>query len=154
MTVERLILLADSDIEVARRLARVARSEGFEVITAKKGLEVIPMAVTSQPSLIVLDVVFPDADGRDLLKEIRLDPRVADIPVLMWSERDYESDRLIALELGAQDYLRKSPPALLLPRIARILNNKPRVAAANPEGAAVPSRGGDDPRCGLIERRP
>lgn len=124
MTVDRLILVADADAEVVRRVADLARGEGYEVINTQQGLNVVPMAVTSQPALIVLDVAFPDADGRDLLRELRQDPRVADIPVLVWSERDYESDRLIALELGAVDYLPKGAPSLLLPRIARILQRK------------------------------
>src|SRR5205814_1697115 len=93
-----LILVADGDTKLLKRVSDLARSEGYDVIVSPRGKDVIQLAVTRRPQLIVLDVEFPDVDGRDLLQAIKRDPRIAAIPVLMWSGRDYDSDRRIALE--------------------------------------------------------
>src|SRR4051794_18116986 len=105
MSGTRLILVADADQALLKKVTGLAKSEGYEVVTTSVGREVIPLALRLRPALIVLDVALPDADGRDLLREIRRDARLTDMLVLMWSERDYDSDRRIALELGADDYL-------------------------------------------------
>jgi CheY-like chemotaxis protein len=115
------ILLADDDVVLQRSIRRVAEAAGYEVIIAATGREVISVAADSQPDLIVLDIRFPDADGRDLLKVLKLDPATESIPVLMWSASSYDSDRRIALALGAEDYVEKGLPTRLLPKIARIL---------------------------------
>lgn len=121
-----LILVADSDTKLLKRVSVLARSEGYETIVSPLGKDVIQLAVTRKPLLIVLDVEFPDMDGRDLLQAIKRDPRIAAIPVLMWSRRDYDSDRRIALELGAADYVPKSDTLMLMPKIARMLLNAKR----------------------------
>jgi CheY-like chemotaxis protein len=70
----------------------------------------------------VLDIGFPDADGRDLLAKLKADPRTADIPVLVWSaQRDLESERRVALSLGAEDYVEKTDAHLLMRKIERLL---------------------------------
>jgi DNA-binding response OmpR family regulator len=116
-----LILVADSDTTLLQRVTSLARHEGYEIVTTAVGSSVVELALRHHPELIVLDVTFPDADGRDLLQKIKRDPRLLEIPVLMWSERDYDSDRRIALELGAADYLPKSDSVMLMPKIARVL---------------------------------
>jgi DNA-binding response OmpR family regulator len=121
-----LILVADSDTKLLKRVIGLARSEGYEIIVTSVGRDVIRLAALNKPKLIVLDVEFPDADGRDLLQALKRDFRVAEIPVLMWSGRDYDSDRRIALELGAADYLPKSDSVMLMPKIARVLLNAKR----------------------------
>ena len=115
------ILLADDDVVLQRSVTRVAEAAGYEVITAMTGHEVISIAADTQPDLVVLDIRFPDADGRDLLQVLKRDPRTESIPVLMWSASSYDSDRRIALALGAEDYVEKGTPATLLPKIARVL---------------------------------
>lgn len=80
------------------------------------------MTLELKPDLLVLDLGFPDADGRDLLSKLKADPRTADIPVLVWSgERDLEKERRIALSLGAEDYVEKTDAQLLLRKIERLL---------------------------------
>jgi DNA-binding response OmpR family regulator len=127
-----LILVADSDAKLLARVTDLARSEGYDVIGSTLGNDVIQLAVTRKPELIVLDVEFPDVDGRDLLRAIKRDARVAAIPVLMWSGRDYDSDRRIALELGAADYVPKSDTLMLMPKIARVLLNAKRESEVAP----------------------
>ena len=129
------ILVADSDVKLLKRVSDLARSEGYDVIVTSVGSDVIQLAVAREPELIVLDVEFPDIDGRDLLQAIKRDARVAAIPVLMWSGRDYDSDRRIALELGAADYVPKSDTLMLMPKIARLLLNAKRESEIAPHSA-------------------
>ncbi len=121
MAEKRLILVADADQGLLKKVVSLALSEGYAVVSTASGRDVIPLALQHHPELIVLDVAFPDADGRDLLREIKRDARLTEVPVLMWSERDYDSDRRIALELGAADYLPKSDSIMLMPKIARVM---------------------------------
>lgn len=121
MSGTHLILVADADTTLLKRVTSLAKSEGYQVVTTASGARVVDLAIHHHPELIVLDVAFPDADGRDLLQQLKRDARLTDIPVLMWSERDYDSDRRIALELGAADYLPKSDSIMLMPKVARVL---------------------------------
>lgn len=116
------ILLADDDPAVQRAVQRVASEYGHIVLQVSKGAEVLAMTLEQKPDLLVLDLGFPDADGRDLLSKLKADPRTKDIPVLVWSaERDLEKERRIALSLGAEDYVEKTDAQLLLRKIERLL---------------------------------
>jgi DNA-binding response OmpR family regulator len=95
---------------------------GHEVVQTSLGGDVLSLAIEHQPHLIVLDLAFPDIDGRDVLSRLKADERTAEIPVLVWSGRaDAESDRRIALDLGAEDYVEKIDASALLRKIERIL---------------------------------
>ena len=123
MTEGRQILLADDDEQVQRAVTRVAEKLGYNVIHVTIGSDVVSRAIETKPELIVLDVTFPDADGRDILSALKADPRTSEIAVLVWSgdARDPESDRKIALGLGAEDYVEKTDAQTLLRKIKRIL---------------------------------
>jgi|GEM_PF-546983 two-component system KDP operon response regulator KdpE len=116
------ILLADDDPTVQRAVQRVATEFGHEVLQVRTGMAVLSIALQQKPDLIVLDIGFPDADGRDLLAQLKADARTAQIPVLVWSARhDHESERRIALSLGAEDYVEKTDAQLLMRKIERLL---------------------------------
>ncbi len=116
------ILLADDDPTVQRAALRVATEFGHEVVQVRTGRAVLSIARQQRPDLIVLDIGFPDADGRDLLAQLKADARTAHIPVLVWSARhDHESERRIALSLGAEDYVEKTDAQLLMRKIERLL---------------------------------
>lgn len=115
------ILLGDDDVVLQRAVTRIAGTRGYEVFSARTGLEVLTMAAALRPELIVLDIMFPDADGRDLLRQLKDSPLTAQIPVLVWSATDNDSNRRIALTLGAEDFVEKGTALALLPRIARTL---------------------------------
>ncbi len=115
------ILLGDDDVVLQRAVTRIAATRGYEVISASTGSEVLTMASALQPELIVLDISFPDADGRDLLRKLKEAPLTSQIPVLVWSATENDSNRRIALNLGAEDFVEKGTALALLPRIARIL---------------------------------
>lgn len=117
----RRILLADDSELAQRSTSRLAAQFGYEIVEARNGSEVLSVAIEQRPALIVLDVQFPDADGRDILVKLKADPRTASIPVVVWSGRDAESDRKIALNLGAEDYIEKTDAQTLFAKIRRVL---------------------------------
>jgi two-component system, OmpR family, KDP operon response regulator KdpE len=121
MTAGRRILFADDDPGVQRALKRLAEQHGFELVPVLAGSNVYQTALEQRPDLIVLDIHFPDADGRDVLSRLKSDERTSRIPVVVWSGRDPQSDRRIALDLGAEDYVEKRDPSTLMPKIERVL---------------------------------
>lgn len=99
-----------------------ASRRGHQVHSVTYGQEVTRAAQTDQPDIVILDLDFPDADGRDLLRQLKADPKTAQIPVIVWSGRaGHPSDSRISLELGAEDYVEKSDPLLLVRKIERVL---------------------------------
>ena len=114
--------MADDNEELQGLLKRVLEREGYMVSQVFTGFEMTRELFSNPlPDLVVLDIALPDSDGRDLLASLKKDPKTAAIPVVVWSGRDAESDRRIALDLGAEDYVEKGPPSRLVPRIERIL---------------------------------
>jgi two-component system response regulator CpxR len=127
------ILVIDDDAELASLLGEFLRREGFEVAFAHDGEKGLAAALTPPPrDLIVLDVMLPGMDGFSVLRKLREKSRV---PVLMLTARGEDVDRIIGLELGADDYLPKPfNPRELAARIRAIL----RRAAAKPATGAAP----------------
>ena len=116
------ILVADDNAVIHAVVKDAAEARGYQVISVTTGVGAIVTAITARPDLIVLDIQFPDADGRDVLARLKADPRTAHIPVVVWSGRQgHDSDRRISLELGAEDYVEKSEAELLVRKIERVL---------------------------------
>ncbi|HEY0462734.1 MAG TPA: response regulator [Polyangiaceae bacterium] len=119
---QRRILLADDNLSIQKVVKRVAEKYGHELIEVTEGSAVLALAASAQPDVIVLDIEFPDADGRDLLAKLKADPRTSSIPVIVWSGRKgNDSDSRIALELGAEDYVEKNDAQLLVRKLERVL---------------------------------
>jgi two-component system response regulator RegX3 len=125
---KRQILLIEDEMAIAEPLSATLREEGFEPViagTASAGLEAFR---SSRPDVVLLDVVLPDGDGRDVLREIRA---VSRVPVVMLTVRNEELDKVVGLELGADDYVTKPfGAAELIARIRAVL----RRSAAQPSG--------------------
>lgn len=118
----RRILLADDDDALQNLVRRAFQKYGHELIEVTEAASVLTVAASSRPDVIVLDVEFPGADGRDLLALLKADPRTTSIPVIVWSgRRSNDSNSRIALELGAEDYVEKNDPDLLLRKLERVL---------------------------------
>jgi DNA-binding response OmpR family regulator len=115
------ILVVDDDELIQELVKIVLEGEGYFVMQALDGGGMRKQLQVAKPDLIVLDVLLPDADGRELLAELKRDPKTAAIPVLLWSGRYRDSDREIALELGAEDFFEKGPATELETKIERIL---------------------------------
>ena len=115
------ILVAEDNEKLQELVKRALEREGYRVAQAFNGAQLGREVLQTRPDLIVLDVKLPDADGRDLLSMLKRDPTTAEIPVVVWSGRDPGSDRQIALDLGAEDYVEKGAPSELVSKIERIL---------------------------------
>jgi DNA-binding response OmpR family regulator len=116
------ILVVDDEPEAVELLDFNLRQAGYAVTTAGDGAEALKKARTQSPDMIVLDVMLPEMDGFEICKSLRLDSATAKIPIIMLTAKAAEIDRVLGLELGADDYLTKpfSPRELLL-RIKKIL---------------------------------
>jgi len=122
------ILVVDDDQELCELLAEFLEPEGFKVESVRTGGDGLEKALEGGYSLIVLDVMLPGMSGFDVLRELR---RQTDTPVLMLTAKGEEVDRIVGLEMGADDYLPKPfNPRELLARIRAIM----RRAAQRREG--------------------
>ncbi len=116
------ILIIEDDTDIRQLLHFNLQAEGFSVLEAANGKDGLEMARRHKPSLILLDVMLPLLDGFGVCKELGRDPVMSAIPILMLTARGEEVDRIVGLELGADDYVVKpfSMRELLL-RIRAIL---------------------------------
>ena len=126
------LLLIDDDARLAAMVADYLRNAGFEVThapTLAAGRE--QLAQTSFDAL-VLDLMLPDGDGLDLTRELRASPRTRSLPLLMLTARGEPLDRIVGLELGADDYLGKPfEPRELLARLKALLRRVAPAAGAD-----------------------
>lgn len=116
------ILVVDDEPEAVELVEFNLKQAGFDVTTAADGDEALKKAKAQLPALVVLDVMLPEVDGLEVCKILRRDPATAKIPILMLTAKAAEIDRVLGLELGADDYVTKpfSPRELVL-RVKKIL---------------------------------
>jgi len=121
-TVREKILVVDDEPEAVELVEFNLKQAGFTVVAAADGSEALKKARALLPSLIVLDLMLPEVDGLEVCKMLRRDPATAEIPIVMLTAKAAEIDRVLGLELGADDYLTKpfSPRELVL-RVKNIL---------------------------------
>lgn len=113
------ILLVDDDVAFARMLADYLQHEGFEVLTLHDGKEVLEEVMSGRHLIVILDIMMPRMDGMVLLRHVRA---VSEIPVLMLTAKGDDADRIMGLELGADDYVPKPcTPRELTARLRAIL---------------------------------
>ncbi len=102
------ILVAEDDPSVAKLYGAYAKNRGHEVLVARDGAETLVTAATELPDLILLDIAMPKLDGRDVLKQLKANPKTAKIPILVVSALGADQNlRDLLLELGAWDVLEK-----------------------------------------------
>jgi DNA-binding response OmpR family regulator len=121
--VKQKILVVDDEPEAVELVEFNLRGAGFEVSTAGDGAEALNKARRIQPSLVILDVMMPEIDGMEVCKLLRRDPATSGIPIIMLTAKASEVDRVLGLELGADDYVVKpfSPRELVL-RVKKLLD--------------------------------
>jgi DNA-binding response OmpR family regulator len=116
------ILVVDDEPEAVELVEFNLKQAGFDVAVAADGAEALKKARGLMPSLIVLDLMLPEVDGLEVCKMLRRDSATAKVPIIMLTAKAAEIDRILGLELGADDYITKpfSPRELVL-RVKRIL---------------------------------
>ena len=119
MTGKKQILVVDDDIEIKELLSEYLSQAGYVVITAGEGKEMQRQLKSNDPDLIVLDIMMPGDDGFTLCQKIR---RTSQVPIIMLTANSDEADRIVGLEIGADDYMAKPfSPRELLARIKALL---------------------------------
>ncbi len=119
------ILLVDDEANIVDLARMYLEREGYRVEAAFDGAEALHMVEALKPALLVLDIMLPEVDGFEVCKRIRVD---SDIPIIMLTARDDDIDKIVGLELGADDYLTKPfNPRELVARVKAILRRSDRV---------------------------
>ena len=114
-----LILLVDDEPNITELASLYLKQDGFRVISAGDGLAALERIRQDQPALMVLDLMLPKLDGWEVCKRVRAE---SDLPILMLTARDDDIDKIVGLELGADDYLTKPfNPRELVARVRAIL---------------------------------
>jgi two-component system alkaline phosphatase synthesis response regulator PhoP len=118
------ILVVDDESQIVRVLQGYLEQSGFAVMAAYDGLEALQLARQERPDLVILDLMLPRMDGIDVCRTLR---KESDVPIIMLTARAEETDRIIGLELGADDYVTKPfSPREVVARVRAVLR---RIAA-------------------------
>jgi DNA-binding response OmpR family regulator len=140
------ILVVEDDHDIAQLLAITMKKAGYECAVTENGYEALNSIRRHPPDLVILDLMIPGIDGFEVCKEMKRDPKTGAVPVLIVTARGEEIDRIIGLELGADDYVVKpfSPRELLL-RVRAILRRAGQeyhpAAVFKQEGLEIDSEG-------------
>ena len=118
---KKLILVVDDERNIMDLLVFNLQKEGYDTIEAYDGITVVDLALKEKPDLILLDIMIPKLDGISVCKKIRYALNISNIPIIMISARDTESDKIVGLEMGADDYITK--PFQIREVMARIKAN-------------------------------
>ncbi len=118
----KTILIVDDEPKIVQICRDYLTNAGFEVISAETGPMGLAAARRDRPDLIVLDLMLPGMDGLDVCRALRQDSLLKDIPIIMLTARVEETDKLVGLELGADDYITKPfSPRELVARVRAVL---------------------------------
>jgi two-component system alkaline phosphatase synthesis response regulator PhoP len=113
------VLVVEDESSIASFVSLYLKNAGYVVRTAANGTEALTQVATEQPALIILDLMLPDIDGIEICRRVR---KTSDVPILMLTARDEDVDKIIGLEVGADDYLTKPfNPRELVARVKSIL---------------------------------
>ena len=116
------ILVVDDDKQIARLIRSYLEQAGYQVVVAYDGETALHALRRESPDLVVLDLMLPDRDGWDVTRTVRSDPALAATPIIMVTARVEDTDKIIGLELGADDYVTKPfNPRELVSRVRAIL---------------------------------
>jgi DNA-binding response OmpR family regulator len=99
-----LILVVDDDRKILRLLRIELTAQGFQVLMAERGQDAIELVERQRPDLVVLDIIMPGMDGLEVLKRLR---ESTGVPVILLTAKGTDADKILGLELGADDYLAK-----------------------------------------------
>lgn len=112
------VLLIEDDADLYSLIQYNLEKEGFQFAGSQTGRGAIDLCRREKPDLVILDIMLPDSDGLDICKRIRAHPELSNLPIIFLTARASETDRIVGLELGANDYIVK--PFFVRELIARI----------------------------------
>ena len=113
-----MIYLVEDDESIRNMMMYTLEASGFEVKGFENGKSYFQAMLMNHPDLVMLDIMLPDMDGIEILKKMKKDPEMKDIPVMMASAKGTEYDKVIGLDLGADDYLAK--PFGMMEMVSRV----------------------------------
>jgi len=126
------ILVVEDDPDIALLLAHYLQRAGFEADMVSSGVDVLPRMQKAPPDLLLLDLMLPGLDGLEVCRAVRSDGHTASIPIIMVTAKGEESDRIVGLELGADDYITKPfSPNEVIARIRALLRRAQRTGQAD-----------------------
>ncbi|MBN2830759.1 MAG: response regulator [Candidatus Omnitrophica bacterium] len=116
------VLIVEDEKDIAKMIDYNLKKEGYKTIIASDGEDAIDAAISKIPDLILLDLMLPGLGGLEVCKELKAERKTASIPVIMLTAKSQESDKIVGLELGADDYVTKPfSPRELVARIKAVL---------------------------------
>lgn len=133
-----MIYLVEDDESIRNMMMYTLEASGFEVKGFENGKSYFQAMLMNHPDLVMLDIMLPDMDGIEILKKMKKDPEMKDIPVIMASAKGTEYDKVIGLDLGADDYLAK--PFGMMEMVSRV---KAVLRRTNPDPEQMVLQAGD-----------
>ena len=127
------ILVAEDDRDIAELVGRYLEKAGFSVETLASGRDVLAAISVRPPDLLVLDLMLPHVDGLQVCRALRADEKTVNLPIIMLTARAEEAERIVGLELGADDYIAKPfSPNELVARVRSVLRRAQRPSDQTP----------------------
>lgn len=118
----RRILVVDDDKQIVRLVRSYLEQAGYQVLTAYDGATALRIIRSERPDLVILDLMLPDQDGWEITRSVRADETLARLPIIMLTARVEDTDRIVGLELGADDYITKPfNPREVVARVRAVL---------------------------------
>jgi len=120
--VKEKILIVEDEKDIAKMLEYNLKKEGFRTISASDGEDALDLAAREHPDLILLDLMLPGIDGLEVCRTLKKENKTAAVPIIMLTAKAQEADKIVGLELGADDYVTKPfSPRELIARIKAVL---------------------------------
>ena len=129
------ILVVDDEEHIAELIRYNLTSNGYKVITANNGIDAVKIAIEEKPNLILLDLMIPGKDGYDVCKDVRSNSEIRNTPIIMLTAKSEEFDKILGLELGADDYMTK--PFSVRELLARVKAVLRRFSISEPESKVL-----------------
>jgi DNA-binding response OmpR family regulator len=133
-TPHKKILIVEDEGDILHLVKHYLEKEGFRTVVATTGLQALKKVTEDTPDLVVLDLMLPEMDGLEVCKRLRSAPSTAMLPIIILTAKAEESDTIVGLELGADDYVTKPfSPKTLVARLKALLRRVERTPETEPD---------------------
>lgn len=129
------ILVVDDEEHILELISFNLTNNGYKVIKASNGIDAVKLAIEEKPKLILLDLMIPGKDGYDVCREVRSNSEIRNTPIIMLTAKSEELDKILGLELGADDYITK--PFSVRELLARVKAVLRRFSVVEPESSVL-----------------